>query len=164
MSQHDDRKFLELYLKYRYNDQLGFYSETQALFERAKNQAIIGSIGLIFLAAITGGVVAPIADSFHVHWLKIFCLVLAALFPVASTALAAYNTLYGFEQQANLYKYAVGSLQEAERERLSEMKPNMSGEKFQQELDTYVHKVEGVFLQEQSQWGHLAEHMKASST
>src|SRR3954464_194824 len=111
MSQRDDRQFLELYRKYRYEDQLNFfYKKRQRAFQKAQVQAISISIGLMFLVVLAGAF-----QSIDIPWLKATCLLVAAICPVLSTAIAGYSTLYAFELQAKLYQDTINNLQRARR-------------------------------------------------
>lgn len=50
----DPEQFLQLYQRYRYEDQCEFYTSRQQEFTHAQNQAFTLSIGLIFLASLAG--------------------------------------------------------------------------------------------------------------
>src|SRR5260370_41360486 len=106
MSQRNDKQFFELYQAERFEDQLGYYRRTREEFNRAKTEAVIGSITLIFLAGAAG----IAASSAGIPWLKLLFLLLAAIFPILSTSLAAYSPLYSFEQQAKLYQDTLNQL------------------------------------------------------
>lgn len=159
MSQRDDKQFFELYQAERFEDQLGWYKRTQKDFDRAKTEAVIGSITLLFLAGAAG----LVASLTTLPWLKLLFLLVAAISPIFSTALAAYNTLYGFEHQAKLYQDTVNNLLHAHA--LSPIvEPNLTETEFARQLDEYVQEVEKTFQKEQGQWGQLAEHMKPPET
>ena|ERR1700730_2690296 len=154
MSQRDDQQFLKLYQKYRYEDQLSYYLGRQGEFTHARTQAIFISIGLVFLAAIAGAL-----GTVDILWLKLTCLLAAAICPVLATALAAYNALYAFEQQAKLYQDAINNLARARVLVL-----NMGDPDFAAKVDNYVQEVEKIFLTEQGQWGQLAKRMRPHET
>lgn len=158
MSQHDDQQFLELYRKHRYEDQLDFYKQRRREFTKAQTQAIFISIGLIFLVFIAGAF-----ESVEVRWLKLTCLLAAAICPVLSTAFAAYSALYAFEQQAKLYQDTVNNLQRA-RVLVPDIRQGLSEAEFAEQLNKYVDEVENIFLVEQGQWGQLAKKMKPPET
>lgn len=160
--QHNEGEFLKLYQQYRYSDQLVWYRDRRAEFETAQSQAIFGSIIFVFLAAIAG----IIASSTGAFWPKVICLLLAAVFPILSTALAAYSTLYAFEQQAKLYHDAINSLIKANASPPPDpdAQPGLSEEQVTDGVHKYVHEIENIFLVEQGQWGQLAQKMKASET
>jgi len=159
MTQRDDKQFLELYQVERFEDQLEYYKRTREEFDRAKTEAIIGSITLIFLAGVAG----IAASSVAIHWLKLFFLLLAAICPIFSSALAAYSTLYGFEHQAKLYQDTINNLLRA-RTLAPVPEQNLTGTEFARLLNDYVLEVEKTFQKEQGQWGQLAEHMKPPET
>lgn len=156
MNQRDDRQFLKLFQDYRYEDQLNFYRARRIEFTKAQTQAIIISIVLIFLAAIAG-VLASVSGS----WPKVVFLLVAAIFPVLSTAIAGYSVLYAFEQQAKLYQDTLNNLLLA-RSLAPDVKPGLSDADFTAQLDKYVIEVEKIYLAEQGQWGQLAKLMKPS--
>jgi hypothetical protein len=159
MSQRDDMQFLELYRVERFEDQLEYYTITRKEFEQAKTEAVIGSILLIFLAGAAG----IAASSVQIHWLKLLFLLSAAIFPLFSTALAAYSALYGFEQQAKLYQDTINNLLRA-RALAPVPEYNLTEAEFAHQLNDYIQEVEKTFQKEQGQWGQLAEHMKPPET
>ncbi len=160
MGQRDDQAFFKLYQKYRYEDQFKFYKNRRLEFEKARTQAIWASIGLMFLAAVAGSL-----EPINIPWLKLTALLLAAICPVLSTAIAAYDALYAFEQQAKLYQDTINVLSQARALAPDpKVKPVLSDEEFAQELSKYVHEVEKIFLVEQGQWGQLAKKMKPHET
>jgi hypothetical protein len=152
MNQRDDRQFLALYTKYRYEDQLQFYEVRHKEFEVANTQAATISIVLIFLTALTAGV----ASSTNLPWLKLTCLLIAAISPILSSALAGYSALYGFEQQAKLYQDTINNLKNI---RIREPQLDFS-EASSQQVDNYIQEIENVLLVEQGQWGQLARELK----
>ncbi len=154
MSQRDDQQFHKLYQIYRYEDQFNFYKARRVEFTKAQTQAITISIVLILLAAVAGGL-----ESINVPWLKLTCLLVAAIFPLLSTALAAYSVLYAFEQQAKLYQDTSNNLLLAQA-LAPNVKQGLSDDGFTEQLGKYVDEVEKIFLVEQGQWGQLAKKMK----
>lgn len=154
MSQRDDRQFQELYHRHRYEHQLSFYKKRQGEFTKAQTQAIVISIGLMFLVSLAGAF-----ESVDVSWLRLTCLLAAAICPVLSTAFAAYSALYAFEQQAKLYQDTIINLERA-RVLLPDVKQGQSEAAFGTQLDKFVDEVENTFLVEQGQWGQLAKKMK----
>lgn len=156
MNQHDAQQFLELFQVYRYENQLNYYRARRIEFTKAQTQAILISIILVFLAA-AAGVIASASES----WLKVVCLLLAAILPVLSTAIAGYSVLYAFEQQAKLFQDTISNLLSA-RSVAPDVKPGLSETDFIIQLDKYVNEVENIFLAEQAQWGQLAKSMKPS--
>jgi hypothetical protein len=159
MNQRDDKQFFELYKAERFEDQLGYYGRTQEEFNRAKTEAVLGSIILIFLAG-AAGIAASLVS---LHWLKVLFLVLAAIFPIFSAALAAYSALYGFEQQSKLYQDTINNLLRV-RALAPVPEQNLPEDEFTRQLNDYVQEVEKTFQREQGQWGQLAEHMKPPET
>lgn len=154
MSKRDDKQFLALYTAYRYEHQLKFYEVRHEEFEAANTQAITISIVLIFLTALTAGV----ASSTNISWLKLTCLLIAAISPILSSALAGYSALYGFEQQAKLYQDTITNLRKT---RVREPQLELS-DVSEQQVTEYVKEIENVLLVEQGQWGQLARELKPS--
>ncbi len=158
MNQRDGQQFLKLYQIYRYENQLNFYGSRRREFTKAQTQAITISIGLIFLAALAGALA-----SIDIPWLKLTCLLAAAICPLLATALAAYNALYAFEQQAKLYQDTINNLLPA-RAFAPDVKQGLSDAEFAEQLNKYVQEVENIFLVEQGQWGQLAKRMRPPET
>jgi SMODS and SLOG-associating 2TM effector domain 1 len=156
MNQRDDHQFLQLFQDYRFEHQLNFYRARRIEFTKAQTQAIIISIVLIFLAALAG-VLASVSGP----GLKVAYLLVAAISPVLSTAIAGYSVLYAFEQQAKLYQDTINNLLLA-RSLAPEDKQGLSDTDFTVQLEKYVNEVEKIFLAEQGQWGQLAKSMKPS--
>jgi SMODS and SLOG-associating 2TM effector domain 1 len=154
MSLRDDKQFLALYTAYRYEDQLRFYEVRHTEFKAANTQAVTISIVLIFLTTLTAG----IASSTSIPWLKLTCLLIAAISPILSSALAGYSALYGFEQQAKLYQDTINNLKKA---RVREPLLDRSDASAQQ-VNEYIQEIENVLLVEQGQWGQLARELKPS--
>jgi hypothetical protein len=157
MNQYDARDFLELYQAERFEDQLAYYTRTREEFERAKTEAVVGSILLIFLAGLAG----IAASSVTTPWLKLVFLLLAAVLPICSTTLAGYNALYGFEHQAKLFQDTINALIRA-RALAPRPDQGLPEAEFTRLLNEYVKEVEKTFQKEQGQWGQLAEHLKLS--
>jgi hypothetical protein len=158
MNQLEGNQFLELYQKFRYEDQINYYRGRQREFSGAQTQAITISILLILLAAIAGAL-----EAVDVSWVKITCQIIATIAPVLSTALAAYNALYAFEQQAKLYQDTLHNLSRA-RILIPPSKPGLSDQEYADQLRKFVHEVEETFRAEQGQWGQLARNMKPLET
>ena len=157
MSQRDVRAFLPLYQKYRYQDQSTFYTNRRREFEKAHAQATWLSIVFMGLTMLAGGLGSVTGIPF---WLKLVCLLSAAIFPVLSTVIAAYNSLYGFEQQAKLYSDTVDKLIDAEHALATDTLTGLDEHQFVSRVDKYVRDVEKSFRIEQGQWGQLAERFK----
>jgi hypothetical protein len=157
MSQRDNTQFLALYKAHRYEDQLQFYKNRHEEFEAANTQAVTISIVLIFLTALTAGV----ASSTNISWLKLTCLLVAAISPILSSALAGYSALYGFEQQAKLYQDTLNNLLQTSTKE-PDLQQDLSDTSSAQKIDEYVYEMENVLLVEQGQWGQLARELKPS--
>ena len=153
MSQLDTRKFFELYQRYRYDDQINFYKNRVQEFKQARIEAIWISIVLLGLTTLVAGVGSTNSIP---AWVKLISQVVAAILPILSTAIAAYNSLYGFEQQAKLYQDSIDNLDDAKDELELAVSANLDDIQFAQRIEKYVKDVEKVFHDEQGQWGQLA--------
>jgi SMODS and SLOG-associating 2TM effector domain 1 len=144
-----DEEFLDFYRECRIHDQLGFYSQRRRLLDDGAGQSMAVSAVLLGFAtaagALAGTTVGPTAV-----W-----SVLATVLPAASTALAAYTTLYAFEQQSKIYGDAVRAARAAARS-------STGTDAAAADLDVadLVKRVEAVFRQEQAQWGQLTSQIE----
>ncbi|GAC1398065.1 MAG: hypothetical protein NVSMB49_05150 [Ktedonobacteraceae bacterium] len=157
MSQRNVREFFSLYQRYRYEDQINFYVSRVKEFEQARTQAIWISIILMGLTVLTGSIGST--NSIPV-WLKLSCQLAAAIFPILSTAIAAYSSLYGFEQQAKLYQDSIDNLVDASDDLEPTVLAGLDENQFTLRVNKYVKDVERVFHDEQGQWGQLAKKFK----
>src|SRR5215472_6012963 len=106
MSQSTDRQFLELYQKYRYEDQVNFYQKRERAFTEAQKQATLISTSLMLLTALAGAL-----EAIDVLWLRLAFMFIAAIAPVFYMSFTSYNALYAFDQQAQLYRDTLTKLQ-----------------------------------------------------
>jgi hypothetical protein len=141
------RQFAALYAEDRIGDQLRFYHDRRVAAERARDQAIHAKWALSTLAAIAGSVGAAVPD-----W-RTGLAIAAAFLAATATAVAAYQSLYGFPRLAKIY-------QDAERS-LSAL--NAAGAGFNadlppEEIRALAERVESIFRQENGQWGQLIRH------
>lgn len=144
-------QFLELYQSYRYQNQLDYYEKRVKEFTNAQRQAIWLSIGLVFLTALAGAF-----EGVATSWIKSALLLVAAICPILSTALAGYTALRGFTQQAKLFHDARQNLIHIHAPAILPDKPQ--GE-LNSEIAKYISKVEDVLQTEHGFWGQLAEGM-----
>ncbi len=151
------REFFKLYQTHRYEDQSTFYNNRIKEFEQAHTQTIWISIFLMGCTILTGSVGSATAIPV---WLKLTCQLAAAILPILSTAIVAYSSLYGFEQQAKLYQDSIDNLIDASDDLEPDILASLDETQFAQRVDTYVKNVERVFHDEQSQWGQLAKKFK----
>lgn len=141
------KQFAALYAEDRIQDQLGFYHDRRIAAERARDQAIHAKWALSTMAAIAGSVGAAVPD-----W-RTGLAVAAAFLAAAATAVATYQSLYGYPRLAKLY-------QDAERS-LSAL--NAAGAGFNADLPpedirALAGRIEAIFRQEGGQWGQLIRH------
>ncbi|GAC1642920.1 MAG: hypothetical protein NVS4B12_06590 [Ktedonobacteraceae bacterium] len=157
MSQRNVREFFSLYQRYRYEDQINFYTSRVKEFEQARTQTIWISIILMGLTVLTGSIGSTNSIP---AWLKLSCQLAAAIFPILSTAIAAYSSLYGFEQQAKLYQDSIDNLVDASDDLEPTVLAGLDENQFTLRVNKYVKDVERVFHDEQGQWGQLAKKFK----
>ncbi len=154
MNRSEMQQFLQFYQLHRHKNQLDYYVKREKEYTHAQNQAIWLSIGLIFLAALAGAF-----EAIPVSWFQLTCLLLAAICPILSTALAGYNALYAFEQQAKIYRDARQNL-----ETLAVQAPDIQSDQdeaeFAQQVERFVLETELVLNTERGYWGQLAKDMK----
>lgn len=157
MSQQNIHEFFSLYQKYRFEHQIDFYRRRVKEFEQARTQALWISICLLVLTVLTGSI-----GSFNniPFWLKLSCQLAAAIFPVLSTVIAAYTSLYGFEQQAKLYDDGIDNLVDARDDLEPSVLASLDENQFTHRVNKYVEDVEKVFHDERGQWGQLAKKFK----
>jgi hypothetical protein len=149
-----ERAFFELYQTYRYQDQLNFYTLRQREFSNAQEQGLTISIVLIFLGAAAAALeVAPVA------WLKLPCLIIAAILPIVSTALTGYIALYAFEQQAKLYKNTANGLLRLQAQEYL-LQQTEDKREFIEQLTSYIEQTEEILQLEHGQWFQIARTMK----
>jgi len=147
-------QFLSLYQTCRHKDQAGFYRARCAEFERARRQAIITAGVLMFLTAMVS--ILTTTDLFLPKW---GWATLSVLFPALSTALTAYNSLFGFEQQLKLYQDASRALSRAEADAYG-LRQAADEADYPNRLEAYVKQVEEILRKEQGQWGQLTSEVK----
>jgi SMODS and SLOG-associating 2TM effector domain 1 len=147
-----DEQFLVLYQRHRFEDQQRWYDQRRAEFDAAHSQVVTLTAGLMVLAA------AALASA-DVGGLKLLWSVLAVVFPGLSTALAAYNGLYAFEQQAKLYRDAANTLLRAGAD-VPTVQRGLAETGYRDALRVYIEQTEGIFRREQGQWGQLVSEIK----
>jgi hypothetical protein len=144
-----ERRFLEVYRRWRERDQEAWYESSADEFEAAHEQAIDVSAWLMAGTAIAAALAAANAADARPLW-----AVIGAALPALSGALAAYEKLFAFDQQAKVYRDAAVALQLA---RASAPGPSAAADArgFQRALRRHVTQVESIFSREQGQWGQL---------
>jgi hypothetical protein len=145
-------QILDIYRTARFEDQLTYYGRRRTVYERAHGQLLVASAVLLGVTSTVSALAGTEVPG------KLIWAILAVIFPVLATALAAYGGLYLFERQAKLYGDAVRSLRSLEEPDLR----RAGGQEAVDALARYVEQVEAVFRNEQSQWGQLAGEMQGS--
>ena len=156
MTEHE-RQFVELYRKYRFDDQRGFYDRCRSEFEAARDE----SGRFISLFMILTGVVSALASVPNLGGLGWLWSVLAIVFPATASALTAFTNLYAFERQGKIYADAANSLIFA-RADAPELQQPMEAALSHEAISAHVLQVEQILLAEQAQWGQLIGEIKPS--
>jgi SMODS and SLOG-associating 2TM effector domain 1 len=140
------RQALALYRAARVEDQVDYYRRSSAEYDRAGAQSVALSAVLLSLTTLAG-TVAGLEISGKMGW-----AIAAAVIPAVTTALAAYEAIFGFERVSKLYGDAIRSLRLVEE-------PDLAGIADEAEaaakVAAYAGAVEAVLLKEQAQWGQL---------
>ena len=150
-------QFLTLYHSYRHKEQSSWYEDRCVELERAQRQATYASRGLIFLAMIAS-IFTTLATT-ELMPFKWIWVTLSVFFPALSTAVAAYSSLYAFDQQLKLYKDAARGLHRAEAEAFK-LQTSTDKANYRKNVEAYVDQVEVIFRKEQGQWGQLISEIK----
>jgi hypothetical protein len=140
------RQALMLYRAARVDDQVDYYRRTSAEYDRAGAQSVALSAVLLSLTTLAG-TLAGLEISGKLGW-----AIAAAVIPAVSTAIAAYDAMFGFERVSKLFGDAIRSLRLVEE-------PDLTGIADEAEaaakVAAYAGAVESVLLKEQAQWGQL---------
>jgi len=147
-------QFLNLYQTNRHKGQAGFYQARSKEFERARRQAIITAGVLMLLTTMVS--IFTATGLFLPKWVW---ATLSVFLPALSTALTAYNSLFGFEQQLKLYKDASRGLHRAEADAYG-LRKSADEVDYLKKIEAYVNQVEEIFRKEQGQWGQLISEIK----
>jgi len=156
----DERRFLQFYETYRRQNQSDHYRKRYETYEEAHRQSVSLTAIVLFLSAVVSMLSAVVKDvayppfGYHIAW-SVWAAVLAA----AGTAIAAYRTLYGFQENAGLYRDAYNALAfvGADSPDACEGCPQAT---VRTPAD-YLPLVEQVFRREQGQWGQLVAQTRA---
>jgi hypothetical protein len=141
-----NKQLLHFYREHRVENQTRFYAERRSLFDRAAGQALAVSAMLLGLASAASALSGTDIGAIWI-WTA-----LATILPATATALAAYSSLYAFEQQSKVYGDAIRAVHAASR---WDPPSEASGEGITDDVAELVKRVEAVFRQEQAQWGQL---------
>ena len=148
-----NRQLLAFYQEHRIDDQLRFYGGRRELFDRATGQALAVSAALLgFSSAVSALAGADIG------WTALWSA-LATILPAAASALAAYNTLYAFEQQSKIYGDAIRAVHAASRPR-PDPDAAQEGRSPEENVAELVKRVEAAFRREHAQWGQLTTQVR----
>ncbi len=150
-----DAQFLQLYQKYRYEDQVAYYERREKEFEDAQKDFVnISTILMIFAAFMS------VFASVDLFGSRLWWAVLAVVFPTLSAALSTYSTLYAFERQGKIFQDAVNRLHGAAA-KSPHLQPMEQESEFREAIEEYIDVVEKVFMEERGQWGLLGDDIKS---
>jgi hypothetical protein len=145
----DDAQLLALYRRCRVADQLKYYGERGSEFDAAVSQLGILSAIVLALGSTAAALAGAAVDGTPV-W-----AVLAAVFPAIATALAAFGSLYAYEQQAKIYADAAKALR-----RLDRTPPDLAAAQDPAAaVNEFITVAEDVLRREQGQWGQLVSEL-----
>jgi conflict system pore-forming effector with SLATT domain len=139
------RQRLSLYSAARVGDQVDYYGRSAAEYDRASAQSVALAAVLLSLTTLAG-TLAGLEIGGKLGW-----AIAAAVIPAVSTALAAYDAVFGFERVSKLYSDAVHSLHRIEEPELA----GLDDEAAAASVAAYAEAVEAVLRTEQAQWGQL---------
>jgi predicted nucleic acid-binding protein len=145
-----NRQFMKLYQEYRFEDQRKYYDKNSKEYKDAHGQVVV-LIGVIMVFTAVAASLTAAVDS--LAW-KPVLTILAVVFPALSTALSAYNELFGFERLSKLYEDVERSLHKASAD-APDRKSVTDDSEYDSAVGVYVNVVEGIFRKEQGQWGQL---------
>lgn len=146
-------ELLQFYKQHRIDDQLTYYTSRVEQFDRATGQGLAVSAMLLGFASAAGAL-AGTALAWAQGWSAT-----AAILSAASTTLAAYISLYAFEQQSKIYGDAVRAVRGASRPALAPG-GSQDGPPSEDDVTELVRRAETVFRQEQAQWGQLTSQIQ----
>lgn len=149
------RQALTLYRAARVEDQVDYYRRTSAEYDRAGAQSVALSAVLLSLTSLAGAL-AGLEISGKMGW-----AIAAAVIPAVSTAVAAYDAVFGFDRFSKLYGDAMRSLRLVEEPDLAGIADDRVAAA---EVAAYVDAVEAVLLKEQAQWGQLTGGIEVPGT
>jgi hypothetical protein len=156
-----ERVFLGFYERYRSGAQSAWYRKSYGTYERAHRQSVTLTSFVLFLSSAVSilSVAAPrvsLGNGYLLAW-----SVLAAVLAATGTAIAAYRGLYGFQENAGIYRDADHALAAV----MADSPDGCQGcaEATVRTPGEYVALVEQVFRREQGQWGQLVAQIRRTS-
>lgn len=153
------RQFLQFYEKYRRDAQSKWYRKRYETYERAHQQSVTLTSLILFLSSAVSII--------SVQWPRVRVWgdtylawpVIAAVLAATGTAVAAYRSLYGFQENARLYRDADNALAAVVAD-----SPDECEDCYEAVVRTpaeYLPLVEAVFRREQGQWGQLVAQLRS---
>lgn len=152
------RQFLEFYEKYRREAQSRWYRKRYETYERAHRQSVALTSFILFLSSAVS-IISVQWPRVRV-WGETFLAwpVIAAVLAATGTAVAAYRSLYGFQENARLYRDADNALAAVVADSPDECE-DCDDATVRTPAD-YLPLVEAVFRREQGQWGQFVSQIR----
>lgn len=138
-----ERQLLDVYAERRLTDQRRYYDQRRDEYQRASGQLALVTAALVAVGGVAGVLAGADAFGGHAAW-----AIVAVAAPALATAVAAYETLFGFEENAKIFGDAFAALRLAELRRPAG--PDDPGA-----IRAWVEEVEGILQREQGRWGQL---------
>ncbi|WP_420129090.1 SLATT domain-containing protein [Longimicrobium sp.] len=153
------KQFLEFYETYRRGAQSKWYRNRFETYERAHRQSVTLTTLVLFLSSAAS--ILSVAWERPTIWpgVTLYWPVIAAVLTAAGTAIAAYRSLYGFQENSRLYRDADNSLAAVLAD--SPVECENCPEAAIRTIGDYIPRVEEVFRREQGQWGQLVAQIRA---
>lgn len=153
------KQFLEFYETYRRGAQSKWYRNRYETYEAAHRQSVTLTTLVLFLSSA--------ASILSVEWespriwpgVTLYWPVVAAVLTATGTAIAAYRSLYGFQENSRVFRDADNSLAAVLADSPVECE-NCPEAAIRSPAD-YIPRVEEIFRREQSQWGQLVAQIRA---
>lgn len=142
-----EQAFLKFYREHRFKDQRSYYVRMRTEYEAAQQQARLFVATLMILAAIASAGVAAGAQP------KAWWAALATALPAIGGLGLAMQRLFAYERLAKLYGDAAAALTDIRSE------PPATGAT-EQQITSFVARVERILTKEQGQWGQITEEVK----
>jgi hypothetical protein len=154
-----EKRFLQFYEEYRRGAQSKWYRNRYETYERAHRQSVTLTSFVLFLSSAASILSVrwqqpKLGYGMHLSW-----PVLAAVLAATGTAIAAYRSLYGFQENSRLYRDADNSLAAVLAD--SPVECENCPEATIHNAADYIPKVEEVFRREQGQWGQLVAQIRS---
>ena len=150
-----DREFNRYYDRFRVGDQAQYYRSKGAWHGRSNERAIMLTGLLMFVASVASGVLLA-----EWEWLgpPTLWILIAALVPALSAAVASMRTLY--EHERNHERFDNTRLDLDYLQAFQAPSTSLPEAEFHAALAAYVNEVEGLLSREHRQWVRIMEQVE----